>query len=99
MDSEKKELGRWWFFILGLVIVSIIVFSVLGYFGKFTSTAVERKVFEQSYQKQAGDAQKLRIYQAQLAEINSKLLSADSETAKELEAQASMLRVQINSIK
>ena len=99
MEAEKKELGKWWVWILLLVVFTIIVLSVIGYFGKVTSTVIERKVFEESYQKQAGDSQRLRTYKAQLAEINSKLHLADINTKQSLEAQASMLRVQINSVK
>lgn len=99
MTEEKKEISKWFLFFLSLLMVFTIVMSIAGYFGKITGTAVEREVFEQSYQKQAGDKQRLNTYKAQLAEINSRLLSAKSVEKQELEAQASMLRVQISSFK
>ena len=34
IEEEKKELGAWWMWILGLVVVSIIILTVTGYLGK-----------------------------------------------------------------
>jgi 5-bromo-4-chloroindolyl phosphate hydrolysis protein len=93
MEKDKKEFGSWWLFITGLVIVSSILFTILHYVGFVGSTVIERKVFEQSYQKQAGDSSRQRHYQAQLADINSRLVSSPNDA--DLLAQRAMLRIQI----
>jgi len=96
----KKEITGWWFFYLVLAIITIGALSILGYMGKFTGVVVERKVFEQSYQKQAGDSKRIAAYRAQLATINS-LLPGEKDPAirRDLAAQKSMLEVQIRSTK
>ena len=99
IDSEKRDLGKWWVWILGLVLFSIIALSVLRYVGILGQTIIEREVFEQSYQKQAGDNQRNKAYRAQLAEINSRLLNPnlDVDLRNQLESQKAMLNIQINS--
>ena len=54
MDQEKKEIGKWWLWILLLIAITIIMFTVLDTVGFFTKTVVERKVFENSYQYKKG---------------------------------------------
>ena len=89
----KKELTGWWLFWLLIVIATIIALSALNYAGIFTKTVVERKVFEQSYQKQAGDQARLSAYRAQLAAINSKLVTQPNN--QDLLSQKAMLEIQI----
>ncbi len=69
--NEKKEFAGWWLWILVLVVITTIIFSFLT----FGSTIMERMVFENSYQKQAGDQKQLNTWRAQLAAINSKLVN------------------------
>ena len=96
MTEEKKEFGRWWVYTLSLIIVSIIIFIILGYFGKAGSTIVEREVFENSYQKVAGDNARNKMYRAQLASIEVKLRgSLDTQTRNNLLAQKAMLEIQL----
>jgi len=93
MEKEKRIIRSWWIFFTGLIIVTIIVFNILNYIGMIGKTAVEREVFEQSYQKQAGDASRQRHYRAQLAHINSLLVSSPNDA--QLKAQKAMLQIQI----
>lgn len=98
MSNEKKDFAKWWILVFVLMLISIVILTTFRYFGKFTSTVVERKVFEQSYQKQAGDKQRLSTYQAQLSAINSRLNGAlDDNTRQELLSQKAMLEIQIRS--
>lgn len=98
MSDEKREFGGWWIFSLILVVLTIVILTVTGYMGKLVGVNVERAVFEQSYQKQAGDSKRLSTYRAQLAQINSRLLDeSNTDIIRELKAQKAMLEVQINS--
>ena len=99
IDTEKREFGSWWLWILALVVVTFIVLGFLGYAGKFTGTAVERAVFEQSYQKQAGDRQRIATWKAQIAEVETRLSSMDADDQRRpgLEAQLSALRIQLRA--
>jgi len=99
--EEKKEINSWIRYTLGWVIIIIAIFSVLNYIGIIGSTVVERKVFENSYQKVSADNKAERIYSAQLAEVNSMLdeTDIDSDTRQDLRRQAALLRVQLNSIR
>lgn len=97
--EEKIGLAGWWLWILGLSILTVIILTALSYVGLFGKTTMERVVFENSYQKQAGDQQRLATYRAQLAGIESRLMSntlSDDERSQ-LEAQRAMLQVQINA--
>ena len=95
-DTEKKEFGKWYIFLGVLVVGTVIVFTTLGYFGKVTGTIVERKVFENSYQKVAGDNARTKTYRAQLAQIDYKLSQdIDEDLRQELESQRAMLKVQL----
>ena len=97
VDEEKRELGKWWLWVLGLVAITIIVLSTMGYMGKLTGTFVERKVFEQSYQRSEGLRSQLLTWEAQLASINSQLVSKPNNV--NLQAQKAMLEVQIAQTK
>jgi len=93
MDEEKKEAGKWalWLTLIG-VIIAIIIAGV-SYLGIGVKTVVERKVFEQSYQKQAADSDAISAYDAQLAILRRRLRVNDITTAKKAEIQG-----QIDSI-
>jgi len=97
IDPDKKEFGAWWMWILGLVIVAVVAFTGLSYFGIIGKTVVERVVFENSHQyKQAGIAASA-MYNAQLTEIQRKLMNQnlDPNTRANLEASASAIRVRL----
>lgn len=93
-QGEKRFLTGWWMLILALVVLSSIVLGALRYAGFFTSTLVERKVFEQSYQYQAGKAAADSTFGAQLVEIQTKLASPDlsPDLRASLEAKAASIR-------
>ena len=84
--------------------VIVTVFAVgftlnsLGYLGK---TVVERKVFEQSYQRSEGIKAQIATDEAVLAEIERKLANPnlDETTRTNLEAQATAARVRIDIAK
>lgn len=97
MEREKKYLASWWFWALGLIALTAIVLTILSYAGVFTGTIVERVVFENSFQYQEARQTELATWQAQLAEIESKLAdpALDAATRSNLEAQKSALEVRI----
>lgn len=72
--------------------------SSLGLFGR---TVVERKVFENSYQRTESLKARIANDQAVLAEIQSKLSdpNLDKDTRRNLEAQASAARIRIETAK
>jgi len=100
-EMTKRELGGWWMYILGLMVVSILVFTGLNYAGIIGQTAVERVVFEQSYQYTAAQKAKIATLEAQLAENTSQLSNPDLEDSvrANLESQAAGLRVQLATAK
>jgi len=93
--EEKKVITSWWKYLIGLTIITSIIFGTLNYLGLIGSTIVERKVFENSYQKYASDKSRQATYRAQLAAINSRLLSSPNNP--DLLAQKAMLQIQIKS--
>jgi len=96
MQSEKKEVGGWWVWILVLVVMTIIALSVLKTFGIIGGTIVERVVFEQSFQYKEGIAQRRATLEANMAEIDM-LIATGQGDPKKLNAQKSVLRVQLNA--
>jgi hypothetical protein len=91
--------------ILPLILIIIVVFSVLGFaihslflVGK---TKVERKVFENSYQRQEALKSEIAVNEAALIEIERKLMNPelDKNTRHNLEAQASAARFRIRVAK
>lgn len=99
MDAEKREVGGWWMWILGLVVVTVLVFTGLSYAGIIGRTVVEREVFDESYQKVAGDEQRIATFEAQKAEIEGRLNNPelDETTRANLEAQLSAINIQLDA--
>ena len=99
VDPEKKEFGKWWMWVLFLVVVTVLVIFAFGSLGIFTQTVVERKVFEQSFQY--SEARKLEIatYEAQLAELRGKLSNPnlDAGTRANIDAQIMAIQIQLNT--
>ena len=93
--EEKKGVKKWWFFILGLVILSAVIFSGLRYVGIIGTTIVEREVFKNSFQYKEARKSEIATYEAQLAEINHKLnmSNLDENTKTNMEAQAASIRI------
>lgn len=102
--SVKKE-GMWFFWTaLPAILVVLLVVSGISWIMKGTTkigdTIVERKIFENSYQRSESLKSKIAVQEAQLAEIEYKLrnLSIMSpEDKRNLEAQASAIRIRINA--
>lgn len=95
MDPEKKYFTCWWFWVLLLVIITTIILSVLSYFGMIGQTIVERKVFEQSYQKKEADKDALATYDAQISILRRRLRSQDitEDQRAEIQAQIDALNI------
>ena len=100
MDKEKSEFGRWWVWVLLLIVISLIVLSLLRAGGLIGQTVLERVVFEQSFQKQAGDNAKLSVFKAQEASIQVQLRRSDLSQSQraDFEAQLAAIRIQIQSV-
>jgi hypothetical protein len=98
MDNEKKEFGKWWIWVLFLLALTIISFSALNYLGIIGKTVVERKVFEQSYQRSESLKSEIATYEAQLAMIEAQL-SGDLEplTRANLNAQVRSIKILLSA--
>lgn len=97
--GEKAEFGGWWIFILGLVIVSVVILGALGYAGKFTGTVVERKVFEQSYQRSESYKERIATLEASLVELRAREQQPNlsDNTKAEIATQISAITAQLNA--
>lgn len=95
MQNEKKELGGWWIWILALIVLSTIVLSGLKYAGIIGTTIVEREVFKNSFQYSEARKTEQATFEAQLSEINRRLLSQiiSQDERNNLEAQAASIRI------
>ena len=98
MSGEKRFVFGWVFFILLMVVLIIPVLSGLKYLGIIGGTIVERVVFEQSFQYKTGMAQRGAILEANIAEIDMLIATGQGNT-EQLQAQKSVLRVQLNAIR
>lgn len=87
----------------GLFIVFILLISVMAFgtraCGLWGQTYVERKVYEQSYQRQESLKRQISTLKANLAEVEALLQNPrlDEDTRYQLEAQARSLRAQIRA--
>lgn len=101
MDPEKKEFGGWWMWVLGLIVVSALVFGGLRYAGVWTDTVVEREVYEQSYQRQEAVKSQIATFEAQKVELEGRLLNPnlDEGTRANIQAQISSINVQLRAAK
>lgn len=88
MEGEKKYIGGWWVWIVLLLIGTGIVFTGLRYVGILGKTVVERKVFENSYQKSESDKTASTVYTAELAMLRRKLNNPEISAATRNEIQA-----------
>lgn len=101
---EVMKEGHWTFWkVLPLFLVVVTVVLIIGFVfrgaGLIGSTAVEREVFEQSYQRSAALKAQIATDEAVLAEISRQLSTQDldQETRNNLEAQAAAVRVRIHT--
>ena len=82
-----------------LSILAIIVLWVIGRAMFIGNTIIEREVFEQSYQRQAGIEEAIATYEAQLAMIEIKLESTEltEQERNTLEANRASIRIQLQA--
>ena len=99
---EVARETRWTFFrFLPIAVTIIVVVTVLGFglnsLGLFGRTVVQRKVFENSYQRTEAIKAQIATDEATLAEISRKLSNhnLDPNTRANLEAQAAAARIRI----
>lgn len=97
VDEEKRGFAKWWLWILLLIIISSVALFGLNAAGRLGNTVVEREVFEQSYQYTAAQRERIATFESQLAEIETRLSDStlDDVTRRDLEAQRSAIRVQL----
>jgi hypothetical protein len=93
MESEKSYFGGWWVWVSMLIMVTMIAFWGLRAVGLIGKTIVEREVFEQSYQYSEARKSEIAMFEAQLAEIDRRLMS--DSTNEGLHAQAAAIRIQL----
>ncbi len=107
--NEAREAireGTWTFwYIFPRALLAIVVMAVIGFglnsLGLIGKTAVEREVFEQSYQRSESIKAEIAMNEATLVEIERKLSNPnlDENTRHNLEAQASAARLRIATAK
>lgn len=107
--NEAKSVyreARWtfWKFLPLAITAAVVIFAIgfaLNSLGLIGKTAVERKVFENSYQRSEGIKAQIAQEEATLAEISSKLANPNLrlEIRAELEAQAAAARVRLRVAK
>jgi len=97
MQSEKKEFGGWWIWILTLLVITMIIMAALNITGVIGKTIVERVVFEQSFQYREGMKQRVNTLEANIVEIDS-MIALGQGDADELQAQKRVLKIQLNSM-
>lgn len=88
-----------WLVVILFVVLTSIVLSLVGYVGKFTDTVVERKVFENSYQYSQGKKEEIALLDAQIAQLENKLLNPniDVDTKRNIQNQLNSLKAQRNA--
>lgn len=92
-----RELWKWAaIFAVAVAIIGVIL-GTTGALSRIGGTAVERVIFEQSYQKQAADDAALQRYRAELAAAQAHLHSLPSDSALRpgIEAQIAGLRLML----
>lgn len=99
--EDQALLAKWWFYGLVLLIATIGVLTVVGWGLHIGGVAVEREVFEQSYQRSEAHKAEIATYEAQLAELDIQLADPDldAHTRKNLQAQKSAITVRLNAAK
>lgn len=92
---EQWSVTRWVFTGMGTIIAVSMFFFALGSVGLVGGKAVEREVFENSFQYSEARKSAIARYEAQLAEIESQLRTSDPNdpVRNSLQAQAARLRV------
>lgn len=101
----RREAGWTFRQFLPLFVGVVVVLGLVGFgmnsLGLFGRTVVERKVFENSYQRSEALKSQIATDEATLVEIERKLSNPelDANTRTNLEAQASAARIRIDAAK
>lgn len=100
IDTEKRDFGKWWIWILVLFIVSIVALGLTRAGGLVFWTAVEREVFEQSYQRSAAQEARFNTLNAELIQAETLLRSNTLTETQEADARAQIagIRAQLNAM-
>ena len=96
-----RDTFKGWVFVMFFVIITSIVFGIMGYFGKFTNTVVERKIYENSYQYSQGKKEEIATLEAQIEVLEEKLLNPklNNETKREIRNQITALEARLRAAK
>lgn len=97
--SEKTEFGGWWLWITALMILSGALLFAANSFGLIGRTIVEREVFKNSYQKQAGDLAKQKLFKAKRIMLQQQLLRDDLSLTQRADYQAQLNAIKIQGMK
>lgn len=97
--GEKTEATKWFGLGLVLLVVLIVALTGLRWVLMPAEKMVERKALVESHQYKEGMSERAAILRANIAEIESRLLdpSLDDQSKKNLKAQLSSLRIQLNA--
>ena len=100
IDTEKRAFGKWWIWVLALIIISVVALGALRAGGLVFWTAVEREVFEQSYQKTAADTARFNTLNAELVQAEALLRSGTLTETQEADARAQIagIRAQLTAM-
>ena len=101
MREERREGTKWWLWVMGLIVLTTIVFAGLKYAGVFTDTVVEREVFEQSYQRTEAINTQIATLEAQKTELVAQLQNPnlDEATKANINSQLAAIRIQLDTAK
>lgn len=105
MHRDLREVRKAGWGFMPMLIGVIVILALLGFglnsLGLLGRTTIERKVFEESYQRSSAIEQQIATDEAALAEVTRQLQNPnlDEDTRANLEAQASAARVRIDAAK
>lgn len=89
------ESTKWAFWAIAV----LVALTIVGWALRPISMRVEREVMVQSHQYIEGKAERIAILEANLAEVEARLVSATGDSRASLEAQRSALFAQIGAAK
>lgn len=92
--GKKIEASKWVAWGIGI----LVLLCFIGFGVAIVAKKAERKILVESHQYKEGMADRSAVFRASLAEINSRLASGvDDATRADLEAQRSMINVQLKA--
>ena len=84
--------------VMGYVMLTIVLLSVVGGLLRFAGVFGERVAFENSYQYSESMSQRSIVLQSQIAEINAQIM-ANPKMRSQLTAQRKVLEIQLQGTK